>query len=55
MKKIKSLLLAIFVILVPGMVFASSSDSSDMSIGLAIRNGSICIDTYVSICTNAIV
>lgn len=56
MKKLKSILIAIILIFIPNIVLASSGSSdSNFPIGVAIRNGSICFDTYVCCCTFAFV
>lgn len=55
MKKIKSILIIMLFVLFPSTVFASSGSSVSESfpLGVALRNGSSCFNTYVSFCTNA--
>ena len=56
MKKIKSILIIILFVLFPNTVFASSGSSSEsFPLARAIRYGGICFNTYVDICTNAII
>ena len=56
MKKIKSFLIIMLLVLFPSTVFASSGSSSEsLPLGVALRNGSICFNTYVTFCINAII
>lgn len=57
MKKIKSILIIMLVILLPVIVFASSGKSggANLSVGMAIRNGSICYIAYDIFCAKAFI
>lgn len=56
MKKIKSILIILLFILFPSTVFASSGSSNEsFPLAMALRNGSICFNTYVYFCTYAFI
>lgn len=58
MKKLRSMLFIMLFILLPSTVFASSGSSSDsagLQLAMALRNGSICFNTYVNFCTNSFI
>lgn len=54
MKKLRSILLIMLFVLFPSTVFASSG-SETFPLGVALRNGSVCVNTYVCFCTNAFI
>ena len=56
MKKIKCILIIILFILYPSTVLASNGSGDEgLPLLVALRNGSICFNTYVSFCANAII
>lgn len=56
MKKLRSILFIMSLVLFPSTVFASSgSDSDGFPLVMALRNGSICFNTYVGFCTNSFI
>lgn len=54
MKKLKSILFIMLFVLFPSTVFASSG-SEAFPLGVALRNGSICFNTHVGLCTNSFI
>ena len=58
MKKLKSILIIMLFVLFPSTVFASSgsaSGSGGFPLGVALRNGGICFNTYVNFCTKSFI
>ena len=54
MKKLRIFLIVIMFIIVPSIVLAKGGGSKGLTVSSAIRNGSLCINTYVNICIKSI-